>query len=229
MAIYFLWNYPKNSEVLASRFHTSERNSRGEPLWHWIKKIQALKGRKIVWDSSIDDPQNGVIFCLSVDGVDFKINEKQNPERNVDRKFYSKKFNHCAAKYEIAMSVFRSKVVWISGPHPGGKHDITIFREGLKKKIPQGKKIIADKGYSTSQADEDGLFAIPSHLDNKELKRFKSRVRMRHETFNARLKHFESLSTGKFRHGFEMHKIVFESVCVIVQYQMDKGSPLFDV
>ena len=32
----------------------------------------------------------------------------------------------------------------------------------------------------------------------------------------------------QFRHGNDMFAIAFEAVCVIVQYQLDNGSPLFD-
>jgi hypothetical protein len=39
-----------------------------EPLWKWIKKIAALKAKKIVWDDSLNDPPNTHIFVFSVDG-----------------------------------------------------------------------------------------------------------------------------------------------------------------
>ena len=55
-----------------------------------------------------------------------------------------------------------------------------------------------------------------------------SRARARHETFNSRIKNFGCLEQ-RFRHGMEKHRICFEAVCVIVQYQMDNGAPLFDV
>ena len=73
VAHHFLWTYPKNSDILASRFSfLSERNSRGEPLWKWIRKIAALKEKKIVWDSRFDK-KDSEVFILSVDGTDFKI------------------------------------------------------------------------------------------------------------------------------------------------------------
>ena len=43
----------------------------------------------------------------------------------------------------------------------------------------------------------------------------------------GRLKTFKSIS-GKFRNGLGKHKD-FEAVCVIAQYQMENGSPLYDV
>jgi hypothetical protein len=228
-AHHFLWTYPKNSDVLASRFKICTRYARGEPLWRWIKKIQALKAKKIRWDSRLNDP-NTEIFILSVDGTDFRIWEKKHPTRNIDKKFFSKKFNHCAVKYEIAISIFRPSVVWINGPFRGGMHDMPMFRAGLKAKMKQsapGKMGIGDSGYRTGEADEVGMIAVPESSDPPGLKTFKARVRCRHESFNGRLKFFKSLS-DTFRHGVEKHKIVFEAVATIVQYQMDNGSPIFD-
>jgi O6-methylguanine-DNA--protein-cysteine methyltransferase len=90
--------------------------------------------------------------------------------------------------------------------------------------IPPGKKVIADKGYR----GEKDIISTPSSQDPPELRKFKSRARARHESFNARIKNFRCLDM-RFRHGIEKHKIVFEAVCVICQYQLENGSPLFDV
>jgi hypothetical protein len=87
---------------------------------------------------------------------------------------------------------------------------------------------LADRGYKTKEPDEGYLFTLPNEFDSKELNNFKSRGRLRHETFNARLKNFKCLS-DTFRHGFGKHRFVFEAVVVIVQYQMDNGSPIFSV
>ena len=60
------------------------------------------------------------------------------------------------------------------------------------------------------------------------VKSFKRRARARHETFNGRLKNFKILAE-RFRHGVPKHKAVFEAICVIVQYDMENGHPMFDV
>jgi len=57
---------------------------------------------------------------------------------------------------------------------------------------------------------------------------FKHCVCSCHETFNAQLKNSKCLAEC-FQHGTDKHKIVFEAVGVICQYQMENGSPLFDV
>ena len=227
IAHYFLWTYPKNSRILASRFKCCEKYARGEHLWRWIAKIAALKEKKIVWDADMD-ASNTAIFALSLDGTDFRVWEKKHPFLNQDRQHCSKQFKHGALKYEVAMSVFKPRVVWIYGPHRGGEHDMTIFRKRLKQKIKPGKKAIADRGYITSREDEQ-MLSLPNPMyDSKELNNFKSRARLRHETFNGRLKNYEILQ-HTFRHGEKKHKLVFEALCVTVQYQMENGSPVFEV
>jgi hypothetical protein len=226
VAHFFLWTYPKNSKILASRFKIYEGYCRRAPLWKWVGKISALKAKKIVWDPSLDST-NTEIFVVSIDGTDFRMWEKKHSTLPVDRGQMSHKFNHGAVKYEVAMSIFKPKCVWISGPHRGGKHDMTIFREGLKQKIKPGGLGIVDRGYATSQLDER-MLSQPNAMDSKELNNFKSRARLRQETFNGRLNFFNILSQT-FRHGIDKHKLVFEAVCVTVQYQMDNGRPILDV
>jgi hypothetical protein len=223
---FFLWTYPKSSKITASRFKIYEGYCRGETLWKWVGKIAALKEKKIVWDARLDSVDSEV-FIVTVDGTDFRMWEKKHNLLPMDKGYCSHKYRHCAVKYEIAVSIFKSKCVWISGPHRGGKHDITIFREGLKDKIKQGKKLPVDRGYKSSKLDE-GMLSPPCALDSKELNNFKSRARLRQETFNGRLKFFDALGQT-FRHGIDKHKLVLEAVCVIVQYQMDNGRPLFAV
>jgi hypothetical protein len=97
----------------------------------------------------------------------------------------------------------------------------------LNERIGEQKKLtLADRGYQTGKEDEKGLLSLPNTMGSKELENFKSRGRLRHETFNGRLKFFSSLAVP-FRHGYDKHKLVFEAVVVIVQYQMDNGSPIF--
>ncbi|CAJ1946075.1 unnamed protein product [Cylindrotheca closterium] len=44
------------------------------------------------------------------------------------------------------MSLLEPQCAWISGPHKGGKHDLTIFREGgLKQKLKRWKQAIVDR------------------------------------------------------------------------------------
>lgn len=227
MAHYFLWVYPKNSTLLSTRFQVCEKYARGDMLWKWIKRIAALKERKIVWPAHLDDPL-AETFIVSVDGTDFRVNELKHDELPRDNAQCSHKFNHGAVKYEIAMAIFSSKCVWVNGPFRGGMHDLVMFREGLKQKVAPNKLVIADRGYQTSQPEESAILSIPDDMDCAELSNFKSRARLRHETFNGRLKFFNCLNET-FRHAHDKHKFVFEAVVVIVQYQMDNGAELFAV
>merc|ERR1711915_71933 len=147
----------------------------------------------------------GQIFIVSVDGVDFKVWEKKHPRFKVDRGQYSKKFNHGALKYEIAIDVYTGRIVWISGPHRGAEHDKTIFKMGLQHRIPAGKKVICDRAYgSKDNPQENEKLALPNLCDGKELGNFKARLRCRHETFNGRIKFFKALQ-DTFRHGEKNH------------------------
>jgi hypothetical protein len=75
MAHHFLWTYPKNANLPASRFSICEQCCRGGALWRWIAKTATLKAKKIVWDPRLDT-DNIEIFVLTTDGTDFKMSEK---------------------------------------------------------------------------------------------------------------------------------------------------------
>lgn len=228
IAMNFLKCY-QSEEVRSGQFKVSEKTAR---KWGWFysKKIQALKAQKIVWPDHWNEghPQlhddDTPIFLVSVDGVHCTTNEPIHPTLAKNPKFYSHKHNQAALTYELGVSVYENKLVWIKGPKPASKHDITVFREGLMHKIPSGKRAIGDNGYR----GEPNTISTPRSRDPKELRRFKSRARARHESFNGRIKNFKCLAE-RFRHGVHKHQICFEAVCVIVQYQLENGSPLFDV
>lgn len=189
-----------------------------------------MKDLKVVWIPALDDPETET-FALSVDGTDCATTERQHPCYNQDKKQCSFKHNHCAVKYEIGLAVHTSQCVWVSGPHRGGESDISIFRQegGLADKIKKGKKAVADRGYRCATTpDVQEKVSLPSEYDPPELNNYKSRIRLRQETYNGRLKNFEILAET-FTHGFDKHKFAMEAVIVIVQYQMDNGSPLYEV
>lgn len=213
-------------------------------IWnvYFATKLQALKAQKvckhvfaaplpfacliniyaqIVWPENVD---NGPTFMFTVDGTHCPTFEPKHPIYNQDKAYFSYKFNQAAFNYEIAISVFENKVLWVDGPHAGSKHDITIFREKLMAKVPAGKRGIADNGYK----GEPTVLCTPNTHDPKELRQFKSRARARQESFNKRTKNFKCLSTD-FRHGIIKHKVLFEAICVILQYELENGKPLFDV
>lgn len=229
IAMYWLWAKPKNAALLASRFDCCLDYVQGREIWLWIERIMSLAGKKIIWDSSLDS-EDTEVFAISTDGVDFPVWERQHPKYPVDTKAMSHKFRSCGAKYIIALSCFSSKCVFIGGPYRGGKGDLDMFIEsGLMQKMKaNGKLCIADRGFRSKFEHERNVFSYPDYMDSKELNNFKSRVRCRQETYNRRLKHFEALS-GTFKNGFDKHGIAVRAVAVIIQYQMDNGSPIYTV
>ena len=72
------------------------------------------------------------------------------------------------------------------------------------------------------------VLGIPNPSDSKQLRKFKRRAGARQETINARLKSFKCMSE-KFRHTPNKHGLFFDAVIVILQFQMENGSPLFDI
>ena len=228
-AHYWLWFKPKNAKSMASRLGVSVDYGYGERLWKWIRLITKLLPKKIYWDPSLDAADTE-IFAITTDGVDFKLWERQDPDFPYDPKNMSHKFKSCGAKYIIALSTYRSKCVFIEGPYRGGKHDLDMFREsGLMQKMKEsGKVVIADRGFRSKLVSEQKHFATPDYMDDQELHNMKSRARLRQETFNRRLKHFEALAST-WNLAFEKHGIALRAIATIVQYQMDNGSPLYCV
>jgi len=160
----------------------------------------------------------GNLIKISVDGTDCPIQEP----RPFSRTWYSHKINKAALKYEIAINIMTGKMCWISGPYPGSRHDLTIFRNGLAHFLDEDEQVHADRGYK-------GDDRISTPLNQTLEEKMQSKViRARHETCNSRIKNFYSLST-KFRHPLEKHGQVFRAVAVVCQLAFERGEPLFHV
>jgi hypothetical protein len=86
-------------------------------------------------------------FLFTVDGVHCKIHEPKHPYYSKNPEFYSHKFNQAGLTYELGIHVYENKLVWLKGPKPASTHDITVFREELKDKVPALKRVIGDNGY----------------------------------------------------------------------------------
>jgi hypothetical protein len=201
-------------------------------VWLFTRAIQALKEKKIKWVDRWNN-EGSEIVIVSVDGVHCTISE---PRQIPSSKWYSHKTHGPGLAYEIAIAVQENKVVHIHGPFPAGVPDLTIFRSpgGLKSKMAEGKHATADRGYRGEPA-----LRTPNDRDTETTRKFKKRSQARHESFNSRLKSFKILST-RFRHSHngrkgqgetchDNHKAVFEAVCVLLQYDMENGHPLFAV
>ena len=151
----------------------------------------------------------------------------QEDQKNPTAKVYTHKFNGPGIAYKIGIAIYEDRVLWIKGPALPSTHDATIFRSdgGLHPDMPAGKRGIADSAYKA-------LNEITVHIEghSKEMTNFINRVRARHENFNARLKCFKILSEtfcGSWGKK-EEHKMVFEAICILVQYDMENGHPLME-
>lgn len=102
-----------------------------------------------------------------------------------------------------------------------------MFRseDGLKSLLPMGAKLIGGKGYIGEEA-----ISTPNEFDTVEVKAFKTRARARHEDFNSRLKEFAALGERCQHTNDPMgkHKVLFETICVIVQCTLENGRPLIE-
>ena len=159
---------------------------------------------------------------MTVDGVHFRTYESR---KNPTAKVYSHKSNGPAMTYEIAIAIHESRVLAINGPFDASKPDITIFREELSDAMPEGKRGIGDSGYQ----GEPTKLTIHRTAHSKEMTNFINRSQARHENFNARIKNFNILSNCFRSNDKIKHKMAFEAVCILCQYDMENGHPLMDV
>jgi hypothetical protein len=171
--------------------------------------------------------EHDTVFVISVDGVHCKTYEAR---KHPSAKVYSHKNHGPAVAYELGIAIYEDRLVWIKGPFDASTHDITMFRnededgENLKSKMPTGKRGIGDSAY---KGEPDHM---TTHRDNhsKDVRKFINRVRARHENFNARIKNYRILA-DRFRSDRSHHKIAFEAVCVLCQYDLENGHPLMEI
>jgi hypothetical protein len=221
MAMHHLKRYP--TELEREPIFDIDAMQGRDWVWFFLEKVQALKAVKICWP---DDNFGSDIWVVTVDGTHCWITEPRHPEWSQDSRYYSHKFGKAGVGYELGIAIATSRLVWMNGPYPAGDSDLRIFkRRGLKKKLTEAnKRGIADSGYPGYPT----LLSTPNNHDSKEVKRFKSRALKRHENFNGMTKTFDCLS-GRFRHGSKRFETCFEAVCVVCQYQLENGHPLYDV
>jgi hypothetical protein len=230
-ALSWLKQYPTEHNH-AGRWKSTENTARSKS-WKYVLAIQKLIDHKVKW--IVPDPNNPPeqTFLVSVDGTHCQISEPRN-DPNKDWMSYKNKKPGLA--YELAISVYEDKLVWINGPFRASVGDNTIFESqgGLQEKLPDGKKAIADSAYSKALKA-----STENPLDDKIVKVLKRRARARHEIFNKRIKDFKILSTrfrstkGSPKLGLptvlDKHKAVFQACCVLVQYDVEEESPLIKV
>ena len=129
-------------------------------------------------------------------------------------------YNVCLPVFFTMFSASASESVTFNG---GRKKDKQKDPNCLANKIPDGKKVLADSGLKGSEKASTRV-AGNSH----KMKHFRKRAQGRQESLFKRFKTFGILEQ-RFRHDYELHKMVLDAVAVIVQYDMENGHPLFDV
>jgi hypothetical protein len=225
MALNFLRCYD-TEDVRATRFREDKRAMRAH-TWSWIQKISNLKASKIKFPAP--DSWNGTTFICSVDGTHFRLNEPRHATLKKDPTWFSHKHDCAGHNVQVVMSVWESKCYDITISKGGTNDKGNVIKSGLLDKIPAGKRAIVDGGYPGDMAKLSGY----NQFDSDELKKFKARVKSRHETFNARLKIFNVLGQ-RFIHDKEQFPLCLEAVAVLVQYSIEdvdpeSGNPLSDV
>ena len=92
------------------------------------------------WIKTGSDGEEETIFIITVDGVHCPIEEPTHESFSENKKFFSHKFKMAALDYELGISIFGQKCVWVSGPYAAGTHDISVFRSRLKHEVIRARK-----------------------------------------------------------------------------------------
>ena len=104
--------------------------------------LHLLFALQIRWDVRLE--HHGLERCLvTVDGTDFRIPEPSP----LDTQWYSHKFKGPGLQYEIAVCIRTGKIVSYNGPFECGRWpDLNIFRNKVKRMLPVGERVVADRG-----------------------------------------------------------------------------------
>jgi len=165
---------------------------------------------KIKWSDRLINSHDDIAH-VSVDGVDFKINEP----KPFSSTWYSFKFNGPGLRYEISLSIRTGMIASTNGPFPCGLYpDLKIYQTGIKKLLRENEMVIADKGYPD-----------PTVYRDEALERY---VRSRHEHINKRMRQF-SVLRHKFTHNPSKHSVCFRAVANLTQLAIVSGETLYNI
>jgi hypothetical protein len=221
VAHYFLWNYTRNADQLADHFGICERYARGAHVWDWVKHVAALEGKVIVWPKGLNS-KNTEVNALSVDGVDKKTWERPTETLPYETRNYTQKHAGGGSKWQIVLAAHHQQCVHIYGPCRGGMSDKEMLtRSGVLARLRKGKLACADRGYIAKKFVNKVTW--PNVHDSPEVNNHKSRIRLRHESFNGKMSKYSSMSQT-WRHTIEQHGIAFRAVAVTIQYSMNDGN-----
>ncbi len=114
----------------------------------------------------------------------------------------------------------------MEGPYPAGAWpDIKIFLNCLAVHLLPGKHVEADNSYV---GHPDKIKCPNNDCNLARNLGMQSAARLRHETFNGRLKNWGILKRT-YRHDIELHGTVFTACAVITQLCVSNEEPLLEV
>lgn len=226
LAIRFVWRYEVETEA-GQRFGIRSPKTVRKWAKDYAHRISLLLPK---FTAKWSDAYVGLRFFFTVDGTHCPIHEP----KPFDTKWSSHKFGGSpGVNYEIALRLDKPELLWLFGPNPAGRNDITTFKEdGFLDALKQfeanhGVEVrgIGDKGYVGCKE----FLSTRNDLDPEELAEFKNRALARQETFNNKLKQFKCLTEVFRQHDIPFHKTCFETVTVLTLVQIQNGSlSLFD-
>ena len=205
-----------------------------------IEAIIALKNAIIRWDNRFigaeecDDGAHASVDCTDCQFQQILIdNPRRQGRKTINKKLYSYKIKKPALRYEVAISLWEDRIVWVNGPYlPGEFNDLQIFRHSLIHMLEPNERVIADKIYRAEAPEKVICDGMIGDYDLDILKRAEGR----HENLNRRLKQFSCLSDpfrGRNKDAATKprdHAKMFNAVCVIVQVAMEIGEQeLYDI
>ncbi|KAN0004751.1 hypothetical protein ACTFIU_001989 [Dictyostelium citrinum] len=167
-----------------------------------------LENRKVK-DLTKDSDRN---FNFALTALDTSV----FPLRTNDDQFYSKKHSKRCLKYEAIVTLDKGTCCYLSGPHIGSEHDLTVYRKEVAHlELLPGEKIFADKGYCCNEFNNKFITPIKktheTMLTNEEhcFNNWVSSHRINVEKFFKDLKNYEILKKD-WRSSIDKHmKMVF--------------------
>jgi len=145
---------------------------------------------------------------LSIDGTDVRIQRKQSDSYKA---FFSYKFRKPGLRYLVALEIDSGNCALIFGPRlPGVYNETMMFREGIKDRLDPDERVVVDGGFKGEVA-----FISPEICQTDLEKEQHRNVRLRHETFNARIKRFKILSETYRGRDLNYHIVFFVVVAII--------------
>ena len=182
---------------------------------------------QILWENRFHG-DTGEDCLVSVDGVDFEIEEPWPYKKEYSKRWYSDKYKGPGVRYMICVSLKKGDIVRIAGPVACGKmNDGMMFERYLIDELGPYERVEADAGY---QAFDPEFAKTPANanLRPEEHAKLSNTVRARQETINKRCKQWGCLRQV-YRHELQRHAELLRAVAVITQFAIDEGEKLFEV